>query len=64
VLIQQAVQSVSLQTAKEKVQLSSPWQHLEWKITCHTIQLQTLKRVHHVQTLNDLQKLLGTINWL
>jgi len=53
-LIWQGVQYVRLQIAEEKVQLSSPW-----KITSHTIQHQTLKIIHH-----DLQKLLGTINWL
>ena len=63
-LIRQAVQSVSLQIAEEKVQLSSPWKYLGWKITSHTIQPQILKIVPHVQMLNDLQKLLGTVNWL
>ena len=61
-LVREAVQYVSLQTAEEKVQLSSPWKYLGWKITSHTIQLQILKIVPHLQTLNDLQKLLGTIN--
>lgn len=63
-LVRQAVQSVGLQIAEEKVQLSSPWKYLGWKIASHTIQPQTLKIVHRVQTLNDLQNLLGTINWL
>jgi len=47
-----------------KVQLSSPWKYLGWKVTSPTIQPQILKVVPHMQTLNDLQKLLGTINWL
>ena len=46
------------------MQLSSPWKYLGWKIASHAIQPQILKTVPHVRTLNDLQKLLGTINWL
>ena len=63
-LVQQAVQSVGLQIAEEKVQLSSPWKYLGWKIASPTIQPQILKMVPNIQTLNDLQKLLETINWL
>ena len=35
--IWQGAQSVCLQIAEEKVQLSSPWKYLGWKITPHTI---------------------------
>lgn len=63
-LVLQTAQSVGLQIAEEKVQLSSPWKYLGGKITSHTTQPQILRVVPHVQTLNDLQKLLGTISWL
>ncbi|PKU40755.1 endogenous retrovirus group k member 18 pol [Limosa lapponica baueri] len=59
-----AVQGAGLQIAEEKVQCEPPWKYLGWKITTHTIQPQALKLALQIKTLNDLQKLLGTINWL
>ncbi|NWH45289.1 POK18 protein, partial [Fregata magnificens] len=41
-----------------------PWKYLGWKITETAIQPQTLRIASDVHTLNDLQRLLGTMNWL
>ncbi|NXK16584.1 POK18 protein, partial [Arenaria interpres] len=41
-----------------------PWKYLGWKITTHTIQPQAPKLALQIKTLSDLQKLLGTIDWL
>ncbi|NXG38697.1 POK18 protein, partial [Dromaius novaehollandiae] len=41
-----------------------PWKYLEWKITDTAILPQPLQLVSDIKTLNDLQKLLGTINWV
>ncbi|NXA71196.1 POK18 protein, partial [Mohoua ochrocephala] len=42
-----------------------PWHYLGWKITQLTICPQPLKLcVKDNLTLNDLQKLLGSLNWL
>ncbi|XP_014809364.1 PREDICTED: endogenous retrovirus group K member 18 Pol protein-like [Calidris pugnax] len=59
-----AVQGAGLQIAEEKVQREPPWKYLGWKITTHPIQPQALQLALQIKTLNDLQKLLGTINWL
>ncbi|NXW11656.1 POK18 protein, partial [Fregetta grallaria] len=41
-----------------------PWQYLGWRITEQTVIPQGLKISSQVCTLTDLQKLLGTINWV
>ncbi|NXE17138.1 PO113 protein, partial [Lophotis ruficrista] len=41
-----------------------PWQYLGWQIMERTITLQKLKIPQTLFTLNDLQKLLGAINWV
>ncbi|NXH74029.1 POK18 protein, partial [Hydrobates tethys] len=41
-----------------------PWQYLGWRISDQTIQPQRITLNTEIKTLNDLQKLLGTINWV
>ncbi|KAF1413042.1 Endogenous retrovirus group K member 18 Pol protein, partial [Spheniscus magellanicus] len=41
-----------------------PWKYLGWKILEHTIQPQPITLQSDIKTLNDLQKLVGTINWV
>ncbi|NXM99292.1 POK7 protein, partial [Sylvia borin] len=41
-----------------------PWKYLGLKIFPQTIQHQPLQLNENPQTLHDLQKLLGTINWV
>ncbi|NWS64180.1 POK18 protein, partial [Chunga burmeisteri] len=41
-----------------------PWQYLGWKISEQNIQPQRITLQTEIKTLNDLQKLLGTINWV
>ena len=50
--------------AEEKVQVQAPWKYLGWKITDTAILPQPLRLASDIKTLNDLQKLLGTINWV
>nr|XP_013796328.1 PREDICTED: endogenous retrovirus group K member 11 Pol protein-like [Apteryx mantelli mantelli] len=54
-----------LQIAPEKVQRKPPWLYLGWRITQHAIRPQLVQlQLSDVVTLNDLQKILGAINWL
>ncbi|NXK01195.1 POK18 protein, partial [Corythaixoides concolor] len=53
-----------LRTAKEKVQLEAPWKYLGWKLYESQIFHQNFRLVANVNTLNDLQKLLESINWV
>ncbi|KAF1597681.1 hypothetical protein FQV11_0000063, partial [Eudyptes moseleyi] len=39
-----------------------PWKHLGWKILEHTIQPQPTTLQPNTKTLNDLRKLVGTVN--
>ncbi|KAF1520261.1 hypothetical protein FQV20_0013301, partial [Eudyptula albosignata] len=39
-------------------------QYLGWKILERTIQPQPITLQSNIKTLNDLQKLVGTINWV
>ncbi|KFP56027.1 hypothetical protein N322_00491, partial [Cariama cristata] len=59
-----SLKNYGLQIAEEKVQQAAPWKYLEWKIMEHTIQPQTVQLQTNISTLNDLQKLLGNINWI
>jgi len=53
-----------LQTALEKVQREQPWKDLGWKLFTSQVFPQPLHVVDQATTLHDLQKLLGTINWV
>ncbi|NXE02931.1 POK18 protein, partial [Chaetorhynchus papuensis] len=65
VAVVQAVQAAGLVVAPEKVQQQALWHYLGWKITQQTICPQPVKlSVKDNLTWNDLQKLLGSLNWL
>jgi len=55
---------MGLVLAPEKVQETSPWKFLGWKITDSTIQPQKLTIQSDIKTLNDAQKLLGDLQWI
>lgn len=59
-----SIRSCGLEVAPEKVQESSPWKYLGWRITNQTIIPQCLTPDLDIQTLNDVQGLFGTINWI
>uniref|UniRef100_A0A8B9J0K1 Uncharacterized protein n=1 Tax=Amazona collaria TaxID=241587 RepID=A0A8B9J0K1_9PSIT len=58
------LESQGLQIAPEKVQKSSPWKYLGWVISHSAIQPQKLKISTEIKTLNDVQKLVGDIQWV
>ncbi|NXM73822.1 POK25 protein, partial [Serilophus lunatus] len=41
-----------------------PWKYLGWKIIERIIEPQSIQLQTDVQALNDLQKLLSSINWI
>ncbi|KFQ18662.1 hypothetical protein N331_02306, partial [Merops nubicus] len=49
---------------EDKVQEHAPWRYLGWIITDRTVKPQMLTIATEVQTLNDLEKLFGTVNWV
>lgn len=53
-----------LQVAPEKVQVEAPWKYLGYKILEQTIQPQKIQIKTEIRTLNDVQQLLGNINWI
>lgn len=53
-----------LKIAPEKVQKMQPWKYLGWKILGKTIVPQKLEITDKIETLNNVQKLLRTINWV
>nr|XP_010304674.1 PREDICTED: endogenous retrovirus group K member 18 Pol protein-like [Balearica regulorum gibbericeps] len=58
------LQRYGLQIATEKVQSLPPWRYLGWKLLDSHVYPQSIRLATTVSTLNDLQKLLRTINWL
>ncbi|NXW86295.1 POK25 protein, partial [Alopecoenas beccarii] len=50
--------------APEKVQQSAPWKYLGWSISDAQIRPQKLELHTDLQMLNDVQKLLGDIQWI
>ncbi|KFV41057.1 hypothetical protein N341_09693, partial [Tyto alba] len=63
-VLRQALEIYGLHIAPEKAQTLPLWKYLGVKILDHTIQPQPIQINDEVKTLNDVQKLLGTINWL
>ncbi|RMC00151.1 hypothetical protein DUI87_23562 [Hirundo rustica rustica] len=59
-----ALHSLGLQVAPEKVQQQPPWKYLGVKILKRTIHHQEVQFVQSVKRLNDAQKLVGVITWL
>ncbi|KFU95665.1 hypothetical protein M959_02434, partial [Chaetura pelagica] len=53
-----------LQIAPEKIQQQSPWKYLGWIITGSSIKPQKVEVKSDVKTLNDVQKLVGDIQWV
>ncbi|KAJ7414868.1 endogenous retrovirus group K member 18 Pol protein-like protein [Pitangus sulphuratus] len=53
-----------LQISAEKIQWASPWFYLGWKISQYAITPQKVSISKNIFTLNDLQRLLGNINWV
>ncbi|NXN76938.1 POK18 protein, partial [Himantopus himantopus] len=41
-----------------------PWKYLGWRIRAQTIVPQPLQIQADIKNLHDVQKLLGTINWV
>ncbi|KGL81294.1 hypothetical protein N309_12036, partial [Tinamus guttatus] len=63
--IRSAVIVAGLQIVKEKVQQVSLWNYLGWRIRDGEIRPQQVKiGTGPIRTLNDLQRLLGAINWI
>ncbi|NWI38854.1 POK18 protein, partial [Picathartes gymnocephalus] len=61
----QALTTFGLQVTPEKVQHQAPWKYLGLKIMDQTtVQPQAIQISAKIQTLNDAQKLLGSINWV
>lgn len=54
----------NLVIAPEKVQKSALWHYLGWCILEQSVVPQNLKISQNLKNLNDMQKLLDTINWV
>lgn len=59
-----SMEKKGLQIAPEKVQETEPWKYLGWEITKTQINPQNLKIRTEIRTLNDVQKLVGDLNWI
>ncbi|KFZ51903.1 hypothetical protein N338_01038, partial [Podiceps cristatus] len=59
-----AANKAGLCNAPEKIQKTPPWKYLGWHIRAQTIVPQPLQIQTDIKILHDVQKLLGTINWV
>lgn len=59
-----SMEKKGLQIAPEKAQETEPWKYLGWEITKTQINPQNLKIRTEIRTLNDVQKLVGDLNWI
>lgn len=59
-----AIQEAGFTITEEKIQQTPPWKYLGLKILSQTIKHQPLQLNERPETLHDLQKLLGSINWI
>ena len=53
-----------LKVAPEKVQQYPPWHYLGWIISDSTVRPQKITLTTEIKTLNDVQKLVGDIQWI
>ncbi|RMC14837.1 hypothetical protein DUI87_07013 [Hirundo rustica rustica] len=58
------VQHAGLEISTSKIQETAPWKYLGWKITEQTVKPQKIEIKAEVNNLQDLQQLLGEINWI
>lgn len=58
------VQKAGLEISTSEIQEVAPWRYLGWKITEQTIRPQKIQIRTEINTLQDLQQLLGEINWM
>ena len=63
--LKECLECAGLYIAPDKLQYTEPFQYLGNIVTCTTIKPQKLQVCRDsIKTLNDLQKLLGDINWI
>lgn len=58
------LQQQGLAVAPDKVQHSPTWKYLGWQISDSIIRPQKLTICNKIATLNDIQKLMGDLQWL
>ncbi|RMC07740.1 hypothetical protein DUI87_17220 [Hirundo rustica rustica] len=58
------VQNAGLEISTSKIQEIAPWKYLGWKITEQTVKPQKIEIRTEVNNLQDLQQLLGEVNWM
>ncbi|NXR36635.1 POK18 protein, partial [Zosterops hypoxanthus] len=58
------VQGAGLEISTSKIQEVAPWKYLGWKISEQTIRPQKIQIRAEINNLQDLQQLLGEINWM
>lgn len=58
------VQKAGLEISTSKIQEIAQWKYLGWKITEQTIKPQKIEISLEINNLQDLQQLLGEINWM
>lgn len=64
ITITTVLQGRGLVIAPEKVQRQAPWNYLGWQITCSSIKPQKVILTSKIETLMDVQKLMGDIQWV
>lgn len=62
--LQNVLQSNGLQLAPEKIQKTEVWKYLGWEIDKTVVRPQKVELRTEIHTLNDVQKLLGDLNWV
>lgn len=60
----QELHNKGLVIAQEKIQTSAPWTYLGWKISESQVRPQKLQITTSLRTLNDVQRLMGDLQWL
>ncbi|RMC20656.1 hypothetical protein DUI87_01508 [Hirundo rustica rustica] len=58
------IKKSGLVISESKIQETAPWKYLGWKLTEQSITPQKIQIRTDVHTLQDLQQLLGEINWV